>query len=392
MTNQHSAGDAEKLPLLAVLTLGPVAIGCLAVAVLTAAGPLDAHAVADQQLDSAEITWAPCVDCRIVLDSIARISDGGGADLSPYAALAVDSRGSIFVGSLQTGGNIYLFAPDGRFQRTVGVTGATALRTVTGIHVGRGDTILVMDAMSRWLDRLSWEGAFIDRMLLPGGIMDWSPIGGQRLFVSAAVPTRDKAGYPLHIVDVSGMVRSFGEQMAVRGSGDRGRLFRYVARGRKSVWAGNRLSYRIEEWTLDGHRTSVRTRNVAWFPPLDELPPSPQVARPSATMRGLHDSEDGYLWVYLHVADEDWRHEPLAPAPVPGMFVALPVLDPFLDTVIELIDLDRNVAVARFRDDRAHIPVGNGYLASYEEDGDGQATYRVWRPRLMGGLPFYPPC
>lgn len=383
MTNQRSFPDIEKFPLFAVLKLGAVAIGCVAGAALSTGGPLYAQAVGDQQLDSAGITWAPCAECRIVLDSIARISDGGGAHLSPYAALAVDSRGSIFVGSPETGGDIYMFGPDGRFQRTVGVAGSNALRSVTGIHVGRGDTIFVMDAVSRWLDRFSPEGVFVDRMLLPGGIMNWFPMGGQRLFVSAGVRTRAAAGYPLHIVDVPGIVRSFGDQVPAGRLDDRRRLFRFVERSGESAWVGNWLSYRIEEWTLDGDRASVRTRDVSWFPPLDKPPTSPQVARPPTTMRGLHDNEDGYLWVYLHVADDAWRYEPLTPSPVPGMPEALPVLDPFLDTVIELIDIERNVVVARFRDDRAYIPVGQGYLASYEEDAAGRATYRIWRPSLI---------
>ena len=241
----------------------------------------------------------------------------------------------------------------------------------------------MMDAVSRRVDRFSREGMFIDRILLPGGIMNWFPIAGHRLFVSAAIPTRESAGYPLHIVDGLGIVRSFGEQLPIRGSDDRARLLRFVEPGGEGAWVANRLSYRIETWTFDGDRTSVRTRHVPWFPPLDEPPPLPQVARPRTTIRGLHDSGDGYLWVYLHVADSGWEYVPVTPAPVPGMSEAVPVLDPFLDTVIELIDVERNVVVATFRDDRAHIPAGHGYLASYEVDAAGRATYRIWRPSLI---------
>jgi len=160
MTNQRGSRDVEGFPLLAVLKLGTaVAIGCVAVAALTT-GSLYAQAVAHHQLDSAGITWAPCASCRIVLDSIARISDGGGAHLSQYAAVAVDSHGSFYVGSLETGGDVYVFAFDGRLQKTMGIKGPNALRHVTGIHAGRGDTILVMDAVSRRLDRFSREGVF----------------------------------------------------------------------------------------------------------------------------------------------------------------------------------------------------------------------------------------
>lgn len=162
MTNQGGPRDIEGFPILAVLKLGPaVAVGSVAVAA-SITSLLYAQGVAHHQLDSAGITWAPCASCRIVLDSIARISDGGGVHLSPYAAVAVDSLGSFYVGSLETGGNVYVFASDGRLQNTMGVKGPNALRYVTGIHAGRGDTILVMDAVSRRLDRFSREGVFID--------------------------------------------------------------------------------------------------------------------------------------------------------------------------------------------------------------------------------------
>ncbi len=73
------------------------------------------------------------------------------------------------------------------------------------------------------------------------------------------------------------------------------------------------------------------------------------------------------------------------PTHVPGMPAPKSrILDPFFDTIVEVVDLKRNVVVASHRDDRMLMPVGRGYLSSYEEDAAGSPIYSIWRPRLAG--------
>lgn len=127
------------------------------------------------------------------------------------------------------------------------------------------------------------------------------------------------------------------------------------------------------------------TRTVSWFPP-SEIPPvtSAQLEPPQSTILGVTDAGDGFLWVYISAADPAWKAEPLKVTAVPGMFKPDYVLDPFVDTIIEVIDLRRRAVIASYREGKALVPIGGGFLASYEEDYHGKPTYRIWRPRLSG--------
>ena len=337
--------------------------------------------------DSAEIRTAICSGCRITLDSVTRFG-GAGADIVfvPSASLAVTSKGEVIVGAIQTGGEVAKLSSGGRFDRMLSRTGSGPgqLPFVTHVAVGAGDTVFLFDGISRWMHRVTSAGTFIDRTLLPGGIYNVLPIGGRRLFTSANVPSRAAVGYPLHVLDTAGVVASFGDEVDIADPLAAGRMIRYLGRGRgETVWVAHRLSYRIESWTISGRLTGVLTRTVDWFPP-SETPPrtSPQLQPPQPTLRGVHDAGDGYLWVYVGVADPAWRAEPLRVTAVPGMFAPNYVLDAFVDTIIEVIELRRNVVVASYREGRALVPIGGGYLASYEEDDQGKPTYRIWQPRL----------
>lgn len=204
------------------------------------------------------------------------------------------------------------------------------------------------------------------------------------MFVNARIPSRLTIGYPLHIVDSMGVVASFGDELTSVNASTAGHLYRLLAPGpQRSVWVGHWRSYRIERWTDTGRLITVNTRRVPWFPPATELPSNAQMTRPVPRMAGLDDSGDGLLWVYVHVPPTNWRPAPLVQRD--GRHIPESnVLHPYLDTIIEVIDLDRTVAVADFRSSLALFPIGGGYLAAYEEDSQGNPAYTIYRPRLTG--------
>jgi hypothetical protein len=346
--------------------------------------------------DSIDLKTAVCPGCRIVLDASIRLQSAGSKTvLRPYAALAVTRIGDVLVGAVQTGGHLYRFGSDGRFVGTFGASGSgrVALANITSIGIGPGDTVYVMDEIRRQMNRLTPSGRFVDKTLLPGGIHNWLPLGARRLFVSATIPTRGAVGYPFHILDTLGVVKSFGPEESVPGPSAAGRSIRYLALGQDgTIWTAQRLAYRIECWTVEGQRKSVRTRQLNWFVPYDAPPQiPPQLAPPTPRIIGLHEEAGKYLWIYFLVADRAWKAEPLVPSKVPGMPAAKsPVLNQFFDTIIEVIDIKQNVALASLRVDRMLTPAGRGYLASYEEDLTGYPMFTIWRPRLVS-IPSYKP-
>lgn len=338
-----------------------------------------------------ELRSEPCATCRIELQEVAHIRSGEGGTtprLSRYASMAVRSDGTIIVGSPPTGGQVFEFAPSGRFVRVLGSTGNEPgeLRAVTSISLGAGDTTFIFDGISRRMNRVGPSGQYIDQTLLPGGISSAVPIGDRRLFASAAIPTRAAAGYPLHVIDTLGLIASFGDEASYRRGIERRDMLRQLASGSGGrVWVAHFTMYRIGLWTVGGDWTGDMVRNVDWFPPVDTAPrQAAQVVRRPATIAGVFDDRAGRLWVFVTLADEAWRPKSLTPAAVSGMFKEDPNLDPFLDTIIEVVDLERNAVIAHMRDDRALVPIPGGFLAYYEEDQAGLPSYRILRPRVVG--------
>lgn len=343
-----------------------------------------------QSVVSTDVRTALCAGCTISLERVARLGGSEASDvLVPYGSLAVASTGDILFGSTQTRGEVYRFSKDGTLAGVVGRTGAGPgeLRYVTSIMLGSGDTVMVIDGMSRLMNRFRSDGRFIDRTLLPGGLRTAVPLGGRRLFAGAIVPSRAAIGYPLHLIDTLGIITSFGDSHDIVDSHTTGRMNRFLARGADAkVWVAHQLEYRIESWTMGGRRQSVLTRQLPWFPPSNVILTSPHMERPQPRIGGIHYSDDGLLWVYLHTAPNDWKPAPLVEregrqAPESE------VLDPYLHTVIEVIDPRSNVVIAVLRSSRALFPVEGGYLAVYEEDPHGNPSYSIFRPRLSGRNP-----
>lgn len=349
---------------------------------LLASDPLDAQ-------EATEVRFVACADCRITLDQVARLSGGRANEIvSQPGALAVLEPGRIYFGSVQTRGELFEFRTRDNTVHVHGRTGSGPgeLQWITQVVAAQGDTLLVLDDIARVMNRLTGDGKFIDRTLLPGGINHVIPLGGRRMFVNARIPSRLTIGYPLHIVDSMGVVASFGDELTSVDATTAGHLYRLLAPGpQRSVWVGHWRSYRIERWTETGRLLSVMTRRAPWFPPAPGLPTNAQMSRPVPRMAGLDDSGDGLLWVYVHLPPRDWRPAPLVQRE--GRQVpASSVLHPYLDTMIEVIDQGRSVAVASFRSPRALFPIGGGYLAAYDEDSQGNPSYTIYRPRLTGSI------
>lgn len=333
-----------------------------------------------------EVGTSQCASCVISVDFVTRLTGTPpNRSLVPYGSLTVTSAGEVLFGSTQTGGEIYRFTRHGAFAQVIGRTGPGPgeLRRVTGITTGAADTIIVVDGISRLMNRFTIDGRFIDRTHLPGGVRDVIHLGGTRLFANAVIPTRAAIGFPLHLIDSGEILKSFGGESKVVDANTAGSLIRFLAAGPDgTVQAAHRLSYRIETYTTTAIPVAGLTRRLPWFPPSSVSPrTSPHMERPQPRVAGIYQADDSLLWVYLHRAPDKWRPAPLMEREgrrVPES----DVLDGYLETVIEVIDLRRRTVMAAFRSRRALFPIGRGFLAAYEEDASGDPTYAIFRARL----------
>lgn len=185
---------------------------------------------------------------------------------------------------------------------------------------------------------------------LPTGT-DMVYAAGLGLVIAADVPTPERAGLPLHLVDVDdgSVVRSFGSLSGEYRLGEVGRRQRVLAVGPTgAVWAARVSEYRIELWTPDGLRRSM-VRDAPWFPPVTPATASHGWFERPNTFIGSMAATDSELWVTFNVADERWdERRRLREASESRNY------DLFYDTVIEVIDLAELRVVGRVRLDEEY--------------------------------------
>ncbi len=171
-------------------------------------------------------------DCEVTLITLAVLQDSVGPYvLLPDARFAISSVGSIFMGAPATQGVVVQLNADGTYRRTIGGTGSGPgeSRVVTGLAIALADTLLVMDATLRRINRYDASDGFIDQYQLPGGIRKWTPLSGSLIAVSGNIPTRGSSGFPLHLLDRGTLLFSFGDDTTTFGRGQITAFNRHLA-------------------------------------------------------------------------------------------------------------------------------------------------------------------
>jgi hypothetical protein len=147
----------------------------------------------------------------------------------------------------------------------------------------------------------------------------------------------------------------------------------------------------IERWRVEGGQlTLVLERRTDWFVSWERYEGPIAVVRPPPTVHAVWEDGARRLWVAIHVADSEWRRSDFEARP--GDMVRSPraAKHRLLDTIVEVIDVQRGVLLASQRFDEVFQTVVNGQpFVTYEEDETGHPTYKVWRFRLTqtGGGP-----
>lgn len=168
----------------------------------------------------------------------------------------------------------------------------------------RGDSLLVGTTKGN-IFAYTTGGVYIGevplRMRLSGYL---APLRGDTLMVAEPIYTKDRFGYPLHVMTLSGdTLRSFGVADrrfdAASVKGDAARLFRSVAPATDSTfWAVAPFTYRIEEWSAAGVLIREAQAERAWLLPGAGEMSSAQLiggVLPAPRVRGIQRSSGGKL-------------------------------------------------------------------------------------------------
>jgi len=337
---------------------------------------------------------APCEGCRIHVEPVIRLGSVDGAEaFHGNAVMELWSEG-LAVHDAYAVGVIRQFDLEGNLVAAFGQAGEGPgeHRIVRHIRVGRGDTLSVYDSGRDVVNRFDPRGKFVDQIWVPPTVFDFVPIGGDRLLVSGIVQTRHAAGFPLHVVRDGTIERSFGNDGTYMPASFDRRLVRSLGQSTQgSIWAAHQMQYTLERWDTAGSLKQVFTRDVPWFGPWDGIETPPNARPPAPLIRGVHEDVDGLLWVFIGVADLNWRPVPFQRSPTGALMPAARAeYDDLYDLIIEVIDPRRGEVIAHTRGTRDFKAMRGGLLFSYEDEPSGVPYYRIWQPRLIRQPPGGP--
>jgi hypothetical protein len=340
-------------------------------------------------------TAPSCPTCTIRVTQAAtlgRRTDSVSPDT--WAELAHDSRGRYYVAPTVGGAQIAVYDSLGRFMRTIGQRGdgPGEFQRIQSITVGMHDTLFVLDFLSRRLTVLSPGYHAVRTMSMAKTGYHLTILRDGRMLVGylSAFPG-PSAGEPIHLLSASGaFVRSFG---VVSPDFDRERFSSNartfaVARSGDGVWVAPSSRYELELWDLDGHPQRSVSRSVDWFPPWTDLHHQPiNIVKPRTALGAIRQDAEGRLWVFLSVADKNWRrgHEASHMGENGTPVYSGVEKDRYLDTMVEVIDPRRGRLVASVR-----MPVvveglvGDDLAYSWRSDSLGYDHIDIWRLRLTG--------
>ena len=354
-----------------------------ALAVLASGGGAQQTVVVDSDL--------ACVGCQIELDTVAMLGDreGDGYVSMPVAVEQLSAGEWLVVHSVNTA-QIKIFDATGRYLRREGRQGAGPgeYQWITSLDVGPGDTIRVYDAGLSRLTVLSGDFEVMSThrvrgMKPPDALL---PVRGDTFLVATEVPTAERLGYPLHLIDLEGNAfLSFGAEDPEYRS-DLPRLrWRSVdwADPGREVWAAPMMRYVVERWDLSGSKQAEIVRDAEWFQPHenhgfnDDEPPNPALI-------GIRQDSAGRLWTLVRVADTNWRD---AVGWVESRFGStrwgIADREGYYDTILEVIDATTGQLLASQRFDRVLLRFGSrGRLVAYHEDSLGFPRIDVFRATL----------
>jgi hypothetical protein len=308
--------------------------------------------------------------------------------------MSATSDGYVFVLEELNEGGPRVFDSSGRFVRHIG-----------GVGSGPGEYRLAMSAMPDERDSLWVFDARVVRRSMHGsrspwiyvrstrGLSRWSDIqllpGG--LFVASAVRARSAENVTLlqlHGPDGQ-LVRGFADAPSPPPGSPSTLTGRALARSRAGVFAGHRLQYRIDEWSLDGRLLRVLRRNVDWFVPrTTDLSPTSDRA-PSPTIQSMRLDSTGALWIVITRAGVHWRNGVGEPSVRMGQVTGWKLLDRLpqhlYETVVEVIDPSSGGLLAS-----TTIPgffpwlINGGRIGGYRTDADQVPVVVTRTLRLQG--------
>lgn len=328
-----------------------------------------------------------CRDC-IGLERVLILGDTVGPGYVEWTTgVTRDRLGNYWVGQR---GSVKVFDSAGRFVRDVGRPGKGPMEfgRPTPIYTDGDGRIHILDPTNFRETIVGPDLVLYAEKGLPGFVQFAAPLpGGDRYAVNMWLPTVDRIGLPLHVIEGRDVLYSFG----VAADRDTRPLDEFTARRVLAtdrsghIFSAPYYDYLIEAWTPRGRR-------ITGFegPLLNEKDPLPAAFSdenpPPNTMLAIHADRAQRLWVVRWHRRPDWRDNVVEQVFPGGEIVLSPKgndQSSVFQTQIDVIDLNEALILASStRQELLERFVDDGLVleTQYLENGTPQLV--VWKITL----------
>lgn len=327
-----------------------------------------------------------CPDCLIEVGppvTLALPSDRFSFTSFPGSKVARDSRGHYIAAPVEGDALVAVFGPDGRFMSSYGRLGAGPGEFATDapffVEVGDGDVLYAIDLLNLHTLAPKAESS-LHQVRMPVQARDAVVLADGRVAVQATVRT-EAGNTTIQILRPDGTIEtSIGAFQGNTGSEGpwMGRRVLGRSRDRADLWSAHVSRYRVTRLGADGEEKTRIERLAEWFRPYSRgTPGAPYRAPADPRVVGVHQDEDGLLWVAIRRAPPSFS--PVSDAPAGAEVPLNPHLDlnQFLHTTVEVLDPVAGELIA------------SRYFAEYVEfvsTPGGDVSIYSLHPDAFGGL------
>lgn len=338
--------------------------------------------------ESAVTGDAPCESCRIVLEHRLTLQvDDMTRPIAGQPTNVVRGPGGQYI-LFHPGQVPSVFDSVGRFVRELGRIGDGPGEYRAPVHAIflAGDSILVLDAAHRRATVVSPELIAVRSISLPlvpsaGTVLGWP----DRVVIAGNSYELDHAGWPLHLLDMSGdqavHVRSMGDTPREISSAQDGSARRRFAQSDgNSFWTAHLVEYRLARMSDEGEVLASLKRTPEWFPGTSGVHRGNPTVPPPPLLSGSTISRDT-LWLAFDVPRPDWQlawREIVIPPSGELSGGNRPEITELIRSRIEAVDVQTGELIASQEVDGVVVQLYSGPGAIvYDLDSSGLPRVRV---------------